>query len=100
MTVNVDNYTRFMLTVIAVLLSVVATGLWFETPDTVSPAYGRIVDSGLQLNVLIEETTKVNDSIRDIAKLLRSGDVKVTIVSGSDTIKTEPVIDVPKKPEK
>ena len=93
MKVHVDNYTRVMLTVIAVLLGFVALGLWFETPDVTSPAYARIPDQGLQLNLLIDEMAKVNDSVDELAVLLRSGDVKVRIMATPDVpAKTQPVV--------
>ena len=43
MTVMVDGYTRVMLTIIAVLLTVLSVGLWCETPQmSQSAAAGRI----------------------------------------------------------
>ena len=80
MTVTVDKYTRVMLTIIAVLLFVLSTAMWFETPNIASTAQARIPDSGQQLNQLIEKTQQINESIADLTTLMTSGKIKVQIV--------------------
>ena len=79
MVVTVDRYTRFLLTIIVVLLTVVAAGLWMHTPSTVTEAYG-IVDSGVQLEQMISKMDELSVSVDNLGKLLRSGEVKVQIV--------------------
>jgi len=83
MTVTVDKYTRCILTVIAGLLTVVAVGLWFETPDVVTTAQARIPDSGMQLRQLVDHAQQIDDSIGDLTELLASGQVKVQIVKSA-----------------
>ena len=82
MIVTVDKYTRFLLTVIALLLGITAAGLWLEAPNTVAPAQARagIPDSGSQLQQLVEQAEVINVSINEIKSLLVSGGVKVQIV--------------------
>ena len=91
MTVTVDGYTRFLLTVIAILLTVVAVGLWFETPPAVTTAQamgvssGEQLNPGKQLNDLVKNTEKFNTSMAELQKLLVSGSVKVQVVEKTDT---------------
>ena len=80
MKLHVDNYTRVMLTIIAVLLTVVAAGLWFETPTTVSTAQAKLPDSGLQFNQIIQGLGKVEQSIAEMSNFLRTGTLRVDIV--------------------
>ena len=84
MIVTVDNYTRVLLTIIAVLLLVTGVGLWHESPPTVKSAYGAIPDSGQQLNVLIQKADSINASLDNIVRLLTSGNVKVQMVLPKD----------------
>ena len=81
MTVTVDNYTRILLTVITVLLMVVGVGLWYETPSTVPHAYGRIPDSGEQLNEIIIKVDEINVSLSKMRQLMTSGKIKVQVVN-------------------
>ncbi|MBN1764297.1 MAG: hypothetical protein JW860_03490 [Sedimentisphaerales bacterium] len=80
MKVTVDTYTRVMLTIIAVLLTLVGIGLWVETPRTTPAAYGGIPDSGQQLDALLVEAKQINDSLTKINTLLTSGKVKVQVM--------------------
>ncbi len=96
MTVTVDNYTRVLLTVLTVLLLVVAVGLWFETPTTVPSAYGRVPDSGEQLNQLIGKVDKIDTSLGEISRLLTSGKIKVQVVLPPEEITATPTPPVEK----
>jgi len=80
MTVTVDKYTRFLLTVIAVLLTVVAVGMWCETDDMTPRAQAKIPDSGMQFQQLIDQTEAIKLSLANLSELLVSGKVKVRIV--------------------
>jgi len=80
MTVQVDRYTRFLLTIIAVLLGVVALGLWCETAPMIPAAQAGIPDSGAQLDQLVQKVTAIEGEIRELKALLISGNVKVRIV--------------------
>ena len=70
MTVTVDTYTRLLLTVIAVLLSVTAFGLWCQSPTMLETAQARIPDSGEQLNQIIEKVDDIDTSLSKLNKLL------------------------------
>ncbi len=81
MTVSVDNYTRVLMTVIAVLLTVIAFGMWIESPMVIPTARaGGIPDSGQQFNVLIQKIDQASKKSDELKKLLTSGKVKVQIV--------------------
>jgi hypothetical protein len=83
MTVVVDGYTRVMLTVIAILLCLVAVGMWCDSPRLSASAEAKIPDSGQQLDEVITQLEKVNDSIVAITEVMVSGDMKVQIVEPS-----------------
>ena len=87
MTVKIDTYTRVLLSVIAVLLTVLSVGLWCETPDTVSQAQAQIPDSGMQLQQVIEKLENLNDSLDEIKALAVSGAIKVQIIEAKDVKK-------------
>ena len=80
MKVIVDNYTRFILTALTVLLAVVGLNLWFHTPSTIPTAQASIPDSGQQLYQLIEEVKALNSSVDQMKQTLTSGKIKVQIV--------------------
>ena len=88
MKITVDGYTRIMLTIIAVLLTVLAVGMWCETPNAVSTAQaGGIPDSGSQLNEISKKLDSIDKSISDMQKLMISGAVKVQVVESKDAKK-------------
>ena len=80
MTVRVDGYTRFILTAITVLLTVVAVGLWYEAPSTVSTVEAKIPDSGAQLVQIVDKMDRINKSIGELQVFLASGKIKVQVV--------------------
>ncbi len=80
MKVSLDNYTRFILTALTVLLTIVSINLWCQAPSTVSTAQAAIPDSGQQLNELIIEVRTLNNSVNEMNNLLASGQVKVQII--------------------
>ena len=90
MTVTVDGYTRFLLTVIAVLLAVVAVGLWFEAPSALPTAQAKAdglaeqMNPGLQLNQMVKNSEKLNASLAELNKLMVSGAVKVQVIEKTD----------------
>ncbi|MBN1844897.1 MAG: hypothetical protein JW810_04380 [Sedimentisphaerales bacterium] len=92
MKVTIDGYTRFLLTAIAVLLTVLAVGLWFETPSTVPAAQAKIPDSGLQMNEMITRLDSVNKTLTELKVLMVSGAIKVQVVDpkADATVKAKP----------
>jgi hypothetical protein len=98
MKVTLDGYTRILLTVIAVLLTVLAVGMWCETPSAISTAQaGGIPDSGSQLNEISKKLDSIDKSISDMQKLMVSGAVKVQVVESKDVKKAavKPVLKAP-----
>jgi len=79
MTVTVDRYTRIMLTIIAVLLTLMVAGLWYEAPASIPSAQAGIPDNGKQLDMVILNLEKIGYSIQEIQTLLCSGKVKVQV---------------------
>ncbi len=98
MKVTVDGYTRILLSVITVLLTVLAVGMWCETPSMVPPAQGvGIPDSGQQLHEISQKLDSIDKSIAGLQKLMVSGAVKVQVVEAKATKKTtvKPVLKAP-----
>ena len=80
MTVYVDTYTRVILTIIAVLLTVVGAGLWLESPSVVSTAEAALPDAGLQRKLMVAELQQIRMELRGISELLLSGGMKVQVI--------------------
>jgi hypothetical protein len=80
MRVTVDTYTRLVLTAIAILLTVVAVGLWYESPGTVQAASAQIPDQGKQMAILIENAQRTNILLQELGKVLVSGEVRVQVI--------------------
>ncbi len=86
MKVTVDGYTRILLSVITVLLTVLAAGMWCETPRAVSSASAQgIPDSGKQLDEISQKLSSIDKSIAELQKVLVSGSVKVQVVETKAT---------------
>ena len=81
MIVTVDRYTRVVLTVLTVLLTVVAVGLWCDAPSSLETAEAKLPDAGLQFNRMIEELREVNANLVDLQHMLASGAVRVQVVT-------------------
>jgi len=98
MKVTLDSYTRILLTVIAVLLTVLAVGMWCETPSmTPTAKAGGIPDSGSQLNEISQKLASIDKSITDLQKVMVSGAVKVQVIDPKESKKAavKPVLTVP-----
>jgi len=80
MKVVVDGYTRFILTAIAVLLTVLAVGLWHDSPSSLGEAQAGIPDSGMQLQQILTKMDNISSNMDQIQKVLIDGRVKVQIV--------------------
>jgi len=81
MRVTVDTYTRLVLTAITVLLTVLALGLWYQSPSAVAPAQGAgIPDAGMQTNQVLDRLTSIDASLAELKTLLVSGAVKVQVI--------------------
>jgi len=88
MKVTVDGYTRILLSVITVLLTVLAVGMWCETPTTIPSAGAQgIPDSGQQLHEISQKLNSIDKSIAELKALMVSGAVKVQVVEAKDTKK-------------
>lgn len=98
MKVTVDGYTRILLSVITVLLTVLAVGMWYETPSTVPTARAQgIPDSGQQLHEISQKLSSIDKSIAELQKLMVSGTVKVQVVEAKASKKdaAKPVLKSP-----
>ena len=90
-TVVVDGYTRFCLTGIMVLLTLLLIGLWAGGPGLVdeSGAAARaaekagkgIPDSGAQRMAIIRESQSTNRKLDTIISLLQSGKLEVVVTN-------------------
>jgi len=88
MTVTVDRYTKVILTIIAVLLTLTVVDMWYETPVNIPSAQAGIPDTGKQLDMVNLNLEKIYDSIQDLQTLLCSGKVKVQVAESSAVIAT------------
>ncbi|MCF7958041.1 MAG: hypothetical protein K9M57_06280 [Phycisphaerae bacterium] len=84
MKVTMDNYTRFILTTLTVLLLFISLALWCQTPSVLPTAEARIPDSGMQLNQINDNLTQLNKTLSGIQKLLVSGNAKVQTMTAED----------------
>lgn len=91
MKIIVDNYTRIMLTVIAVLLLIVGAGLWCDHPAelTRKAIAAGIPDTGKQLNEVLLRLDILNAELDQIQKNQLSGQMKVQIVEARDADKAK-----------
>ncbi|MCJ7543838.1 MAG: hypothetical protein MUP47_04610 [Phycisphaerae bacterium] len=89
---RVDAYTRFCLTALVVLMSVMIVGLWAEGVPSAAPAGAagpsdRPVEryqprSALDISELVAVEERTNAKLDEIKKLLESGQAKVQVVEG------------------
>lgn len=80
MTTKLDVYTRVILTVIAVLLTMIAVPMWFQVPGTQNPVQAGIPNQGQQLNDVINELRSVQAEVQALNQAFRSGQAKVQVV--------------------
>jgi len=88
-TVTVDRYTRFCLTAIAVLLTVLIVGLW---ADGVPPLRGAGAaeptryqpQSTIEIGDMVRTQERTNEKLDQIIKLLEGGSVKVQVVQAAE----------------
>ena len=93
-TISIDGYTRFCLTAITVLLTVMVIGLWANDPaSTVSDAAAAarkpvvlpsdqtiLPNAGSQRLAILRATRATNEKLDKIVDLLKSGEIRVVLV--------------------
>ncbi|MBN2211485.1 MAG: hypothetical protein JW709_08840 [Sedimentisphaerales bacterium] len=82
MKIQIDTYTRIILTIIAVLLTVLTVNMWCRTPDitpTANAAERGLPDMSSQFNQMIQEMQTLNATNNQILAALQ-GELKVKIV--------------------
>lgn len=93
--IRVDGYTRVCLTVIAVVLTLVAIGLWSDVGpigrraqartvharDTIAGKGGTKHGQVSARTALLEEQKRTTAKVQELVTLLRSGQVKVKVAS-------------------
>jgi hypothetical protein len=82
--IKVDRYTRFCLTAIAVLLTILILGLWMQAvPTPPSASAGELFnDSAAQRSAIVDEAKATNSKLDELISLLKSGDIKVQVQGG------------------
>jgi hypothetical protein len=80
--VHVDNYTRFCLTAIAGLLTVLILMLWVDgTPCAPSARAGELpYDSAASRQEIVDAAKETNHKLGDLIDLLKSGQAKIQMV--------------------
>ncbi len=98
--IKVDGYTRFCLTVIAVLLTVLIVGLWADAVPSVGDAQGAksFGDSGGQREEMTRLQKNTTEKLNELISLLKSGEVKVQVVRPGKNTRGE--VDAAPKPKK
>ncbi len=87
MTLHVDKFTKSVLTVIAVMTTLIAIALWVAPPEMTESAYARpagIPDSGQQLQNIDNNVQQIQQSLSELNTLLVSGRIKVQVVEAKD----------------
>jgi hypothetical protein len=82
----VDNYTRFCLTAIAALLTVLIVMLWVQgVPSAPSARAGDLpFDAAANRQAATDAAKETNQKLSDLLDLLKSGQVKVQVVQDGD----------------
>jgi len=82
--VKVDLYTRFCLTAIAALLTLLVIGLWAEAVPTANQASAEPArvfgDSAAQRDEVAKLQAQTVEKLKELIDLLKSGEVKVQMV--------------------
>ena len=83
--VRLDGYSRFCLTALAVLLTVLILGLWAEDvrPARQAVAAERFLNTSAQREAGVEAQRECNAKLDEIIQILKSGELKVRIVEGA-----------------
>lgn len=78
------RYTNMILTVLAILLGAQLYTTWTQTPpmEPVAQAVG-IPDEGAQRAAIIDQLKLLNKKTDDLAKLLESGKLRVTVTEAA-----------------
>lgn len=90
--VRVDNFTRFCLGAITVLLCVLVVGLWGQSnlwPEKNVRAADTPFDGGAQRKAMVEAQDRTTDKVNELIQLLKDGKAKVQVVA-SDEEKDKP----------
>jgi len=84
LSVKMDGYTRFCLTVIAALLTVLIIGLWTDAVQTLDDAQAAeaFVDSSAQRKALIDAQQQTNAKLDQLISLFRTGQAKIQFAEG------------------
>lgn len=82
MQVRVDWYTRFCLTAISALLTVMVIGLWAEAiPSADARAAEPFLNASAQRKLMIDAQGGTNAKLDELIALLKSGQVRVQVVA-------------------
>jgi len=80
MRLELDNYSRVIMTVITVLLTFIAAGLCLDK-DMCPAAYGQRLSSAQQRLILVRELERANQKLEEIRDVLIKGQIKVSIAA-------------------
>jgi len=83
MRLELDNYSRIVLTIITVLLTFITTGLWLDA-DTAPEVYGQRLNTAEQRLAMVRELEKTNSKLDEIKQILIKGQVKVEFVTDEE----------------
>ena len=78
--VTLDQYSKTLLTVIAILLAIVAVGLFGHTSDPAT-VEAQVPDSGSQRQLMVEQLREMNVRLGQLTKILSSKTLKVEVTN-------------------
>ena len=89
--VRVDAYTRVILTVLAVLLTLAVAGQWAQAPDAAPQAraaekdgFAKAFNTNAQRQALLEAQQQTNEKLDEVISLLRSGKIEVRLADAPE----------------
>lgn len=80
-TVYLDRWTRGVLVVLCILLTVIAVELWAGAADRTPQAAAQIPDSGLQRHQMVDEQRRTNRLLERILEHLQSKPIRTVITT-------------------
>lgn len=86
-TIQLDRFTRMILTALTLLLAIIAVELWAFAPDTTHRASAQIPDTGMQRKLIVDETKRTNELLEQILDHLETKPIRVHLIADekSDT---------------
>lgn len=80
-TIQLDRFTRMILTALTLLLAIIAVELWAFAPDTTPRASAQIPDTGMQRKLIVDESKRTNELLERILDHLETKPIRVHLIA-------------------